>query len=662
MKYWFLLFALSVASYTYSKESIEEMEQRLNETSGQTRVELLIDLSFEWKYVSFEKAFVYAYKALSLAKKLDHIPLQASAHNRIGNTHRISSRQDSALYHVLQALKIAESIGEQKAIATYLNSMALIYMELADYDEALSYLERSLTIRKEINPELSKDIATSLHNLGSVHYHLKRYDEALGFYLEALMIKQQLKNFRSLALTMDKIGLTYMAIQNYYLAEQYFQQVLNIRREIKFTIGQAVSLKNLGELSTLRGEYNLALSYFQQALDLLGKHNVKTTNLGLLYQMGKTYQLMGNYEQAIKSLEESLRLAKLGGHKDKLSRVYEQLAKTYAAQEEYQQAWQYIEKYVALHDTLFDNSLAKKIAKAQVAYENAQKDERISQMNKHARLRDYLLATLSLCVLLLLALMITTYRRYRSRKSLSNLLAKQNELLYQSNEELERFAYVASHDLKEPLRMVAGFVQLLDRRYGPQLDDRAREYIGYAVEGVKRVYQLLDDLLAYARIVHKEEKSEAVEVASVLKQVLTNLETQIQSNKAEVNIQKHLPTIHQNRVFLIQIFQNLISNGIKFRRDETPKIEVKYSSTHQWHQFSVIDNGIGISKAHQNKVFVLFQRLHTYDQIEGTGIGLAICKKIIEKIGGKIWMDSVEGQGTHVHFTLPVTHQISKNS
>ncbi len=230
-------------------------------------------------------------------------------------------------------------------------------------------------------------------------------------------------------------------------------------------------------------------------------------------------------------------------------------------------------------------------------------------------------------------------------------LAEHAEELARSNADLEQFAYVASHDLQEPLRMVASYTQLLSRRYQGRLDADADEFIRYTVDGVARMQELILDLLAYSRVARQEKQLETVELETVLDEVTSNLRKAIEEGRAEI-VHDRLPAVLGDRAQLTQLLQNLVGNAIKFRGKADPRVEVKCASEGEaWH-LSVVDNGIGIDPAYFDRIFVIFQRLHTRDRYPGSGIGLAICKKIVERHDGRIWVDS-SAAGSAFHFTLP---------
>lgn len=240
-----------------------------------------------------------------------------------------------------------------------------------------------------------------------------------------------------------------------------------------------------------------------------------------------------------------------------------------------------------------------------------------------------------------------------ARKKAEEIIKTKSIELEKSNKELEHFAYVASHDLQEPLRMVASYTQLLAKKYSDELDDNAREYISFAVDGVKRMQQLIDDLLKYSRIGTQRKSPEIISCKEIIDTILKDMKLTINETGTKVTFSE-LPEITGDKVQLTQLFQNLIANAIKYgKKEETPQINISYEKKEGEYLFSVQDNGIGFDKQFAHRIFVIFQRLHTRQEYPGTGIGLAICKKIVEQHAGKIWVDSEPGKGSTFYFTLP---------
>ncbi len=232
-------------------------------------------------------------------------------------------------------------------------------------------------------------------------------------------------------------------------------------------------------------------------------------------------------------------------------------------------------------------------------------------------------------------------------------LKQANDNLCRSNQELEQFAYVASHDLQEPLRAVNSYAQLFARKYQGHIDAKADKYLNYIMEGATRMQQLINDLLEFSRVGTRGKELSPTDCEVVLSKVLANLKVAIAESNAVVT-HDPLPTVLGDGTQLIQLLQNLISNAIKFRREEPPQVHIKaVQSPKEW-VFEVRDNGIGMESEYFERIFTIFQRLHSKSEYPGTGIGLAVCKKILERHGGRIWVESQLGEGTTFYFTIPL--------
>jgi signal transduction histidine kinase len=226
------------------------------------------------------------------------------------------------------------------------------------------------------------------------------------------------------------------------------------------------------------------------------------------------------------------------------------------------------------------------------------------------------------------------------------------QLASEQADEMQQFAYIVSHDLQEPVRTVVGFCQLLERRYKGRLDERADEYIQFVVDGGKRMQSLLQDVLQYSRVTTRPQPLETVESTMALNDALARLQLPIEGSGAQITYDA-LPTIQADHSQLLQLFKHLIDNAIKFHGPRPPRVHISAAGDgHEW-RFSVRDNGIGISPQHFQHIFQIFRRLHARDEYPGTGIGLAIAKRIVERHGGRIWVESVVGAGSVFHFTIP---------
>jgi len=286
-----------------------------------------------------------------------------------------------------------------------------------------------------------------------------------------------------------------------------------------------------------------------------------------------------------------------------------------------------------------------------IIYNNRQAGTVVLKVSERvAYLKTAAVLSVSLTIGLSLALLIYRYPLRVVRK-IEGELDETIDKLYRSNTDLEQFAYIASHDLQEPLRMVNSYVKLLARRYQGKLDSDADEFIAFAVDGAVRMQGLINDLLTYSRVNTRGNELARIDSGKILTDVIQNLKLAIEEHKATITYDT-LPTVSADGSQLGQLFQNLIGNAIKFHGDAPPRVHIAAENQGDKWLFSVRDNGIGIPSEAYQRVFNIFQRLHTRAEYPGTGIGLAVCKKIVERHGGMIWLTSTEGSGTTFYFTL----------
>ena len=313
-------------------------------------------------------------------------------------------------------------------------------------------------------------------------------------------------------------------------------------------------------------------------------------------------------------------------------------------------------------------------AKKNKQSEIAKKDQEIEALKTRNELltktKEVWSLRLALLICSILTLALITYLIYKRKQDKQlealkflqkdKLIAEQHqkikaqlEELYHSNAELEQFAYIASHDLKEPLRTIKSYSDLL-RRYHPELAGSAsEEFLNFIIDAVSRMDSLLEELLTYSRVGRKNQEIHPVQTDRVVESVAASLYSQIEQKDARIRMGEEMPVVMANKVQLGQLFKNLISNALKFQKEGQPVVEVDCKSKHTNYIFSIKDNGIGIAPEYKEKVFEMFRRLHTRTEFEGTGIGLATCKKIVEGFGGEIWVESEIGQGSTFYFTIP---------
>jgi signal transduction histidine kinase len=320
-------------------------------------------------------------------------------------------------------------------------------------------------------------------------------------------------------------------------------------------------------------------------------------------------------------------------------------------------------RFHGVHPSLFSHALIVSVV-PQVAAQMHAAFGSATLYDNHSNIASFL--KIVAYVVPLLGLMLDYTRTYRAvqqsnellraeiaaRKRAERKLAQQAEALARSNADLEQFAYAASHDLQEPLRAVSSYMQLLGERYRGQLDAGADKFIGRSIDAADRMRTLIDELLEYARLTTRSESFRPVDCSAVVDQVLENLKVAVQETGAEIT-RDVLPTVTAEPTQLARLFQNLLSNAVKFRGDAPARIHISAEPSQGGWRFAVRDSGIGIAPEDADRIFLVFQRLHTRTEYPGTGMGLAICKKIVEHHGGRIWVESLSGKGSTFYFTIP---------
>lgn len=243
----------------------------------------------------------------------------------------------------------------------------------------------------------------------------------------------------------------------------------------------------------------------------------------------------------------------------------------------------------------------------------------------------------------------------RKLKENQDILTQQSQMLHESNKELERFAYIASHDIKSPLRNITSFTSLLERELGKDISPRAQEYLNYVKSGGNKLHILVSDVLDFSKVNGHEEKSTTIDLDQIIEEIKSLLAETITSRSARINTKSKLPKIIAQRTMILLVLKNLIENGIKYNQTETPTIEIDFTHTAEGGTLHIKDNGIGIEQQFQDKIFDMFSRLHTYNEYEGTGLGLAFCRKIMLKYGGHITIYSKVNEGSTFNLFFPTS-------
>ena len=597
----------------------------LNRTYIQkTKAEIEELLRTSWDLVSKRNSEIenYSKKALKLADSID------------SNNYRGLAIIESALFECLVKNNYYQSIklctegfdlmkGEfKKRYAPYFHlNLGRNYHFLGDnvltqkhYLETIKLLEH----RPDKNYYEKRWLSHTYYNI-FILFNFSGAEFAQSEYLEkALKAYQEIEDLGGIANCYNSYAVYYFKKNDLQPALEYLLKARDLALKENSVSFLSIYCSNIGLVYTKLGNIELADSYFEmaQAYDREIKstyHSAHTHN-----QMGEAQAIQKNYQKAIDHFKMAEKYFESVGVKKSLSTLYDNVSLAYLGLGDFENAYAYQKKYSESLKDLFNDEKTFAIARARNEYELEIKEQEAQIL-----------------------------------RSKNEQIAKYANQLEFSNNELRQFAHVASHDLREPLRMVSSYVQLLERSLKNKLTDDEKDFMRFIVTGTHTMQNLISDLLTLSGISFVRSAG-PVDLNNVMKTVVSTLKTQIEEKQVIINYSL-LPTVKGDETHMMQLFQNLISNGIKYNKSEPPVVDISFNLTGKKYHFAVSDNGIGIPDEFVEKIFLIFQRLHSRDEYSGTGIGLAICKKILDQAGGKIWVEPNKGGGCVFKFTLPVS-------
>lgn len=561
-----------------------------------------------------------AYQYLQQAAEDKDLKLQGEIHFRLcvfynNNLNNFEKSNE----HGQEGISIARELHDVTLEANCMRMMGVNYNyqgELIKSREAYSYGIRLLEDKGPLSDDEKEILAGLYFNTVSLYKDFGIDETRLGFIDKAFKLFTEIGHKQGIARTYISYANYYPGIRNSAKAIEYYTQAAEIFEEINDARGLGNAQINIGYQHCLNGSFETGMEYLYK-----GTFNLEQGPNKLFVANGYFY------------LATSLRLQK------KYAEAIEYCKKAEAITDEVNSRMNRMmlyEEWAMILEEAGDAAAALSMYKLANSYK-----EKITAFEKSSAISD-----------------VKLMFELEERKREADFLRKKNteiedyvRKLEISNFELRQFAHVASHDLKEPLRMVTLYMQLLEKRFEGKMDEDETQYLNYAKEGANRMYGLIQSLLTLTKINAETDKKQ-VDLNTVLNETIEYLKPQLQEAKVQINKMK-LPKVSANYTHMLQVFQNLISNAVKYNRSQPPVIDINCMKTDSTYYFTIADNGIGIPEKHREKVFDIFQRLHSRNEYSGTGIGLTICKKIIEQLNGKIWIESNPAGGSKFCFTIP---------
>ena len=565
-----------------------------------------------------------------------------------------------ALKHLLQADQNRDSAVSEQMIAKNLANISYVYLEMGNYSLALQYQFDALHRFEKLEDTLG--ISQGMRSIGIIFRRLTHYERSISYLKKALKLQNDLNNIFELLAISATITETFIEQKNYDSARVYATQAYSIADSIGELYGVAYSSGLIGKIYRHTEEKDKAFEYLNRSTELFSELGIKKELAE--FTLEKAWVSLENqqFDQVEKELGVvSAIISEMGDMT---------LKKDYAEiQAEFNEktgdetaALANMKLFILYQDSLFNDKILARVSELENRYVVMDKDKEIRDLQEERQSTQRKLTFYGIIfgVLLLLVLLWMVYVRNKTLREINQVLAQkneeirlQNERLASSNDDLRQFAHVTSHDLREPLRSISSFASLLEMRYKGKIDDDASEFIGFITGGVKRMDKLLADLLAYSVVGIFNHEYTKVNTAEIIEMIIQKLHKEKATQGVRISIQD-LPVITASYKHMVQLFEHVIDNSIKFRGEDRPEIIIKAEKREDEYLFSVRDNGIGMDEAYKEKIFGLFLRLHTKkSKYTGTGVGLSICKKIVEQHKGKIWIESKLGEGTTVFFRLP---------
>ena len=689
----FLLFLFVIGYSTFLEaRNLDSLKQTIVGSTKGMDVNKLLDFAAQESNRNLDIAIAYVDFALDKAIASKDKRLVFNVFREKGFFYENNNVLDSSLVAYETALQLAKEVGDENLKLVMYTDLAIINRKLGIYSKTKEYHLTSLELATDIGN--LENVEFAYHGLGFLYETIGDYDEAIEYYLHSIEVAEKRGSISGVITTLQNIGTTYLKLDNnklalatiekaYKLAKQEndtlhianvlhdygqilrdagyldealekLQASLNVYKKVNVKPIIARTLIHIADIYTKKGQYKLAEEYFQRCLKY--EKFIRSQDFSDLYnKWGNLYLKSGNSWKAQRAFLKSLAISQEHKFKTISQENHKSLYEINLAHGTHEKALKHLQDYIELKDYIFNQEKANNIAEMQFRFD-MEKNEKEIQLLRLRQNRTLLIGSSAFFIFVVFFLIYMIKTRGKNNMALmtkNGEIQKQNIKLRESNEVLNQFAYVAAHDLKEPLRNIGSFVNLIQIKYGHQFNEEAMEYMSFVTTGVKRLNSLLIDLLEYSRISSQAATREQLHISKTIDEVLINLKGIVKEKKAIIQYPGDLPSIRMSKLHLIQIFQNLLTNALKFV-DKTPHIIIDAKHINGDIVISVEDNGIGINKDFGNKIFNLFQQLNKGKKYEGTGIGLTICKNIIDKYDGRVWFESQVGKGTTFFISIPL--------
>ncbi len=654
-------------------------------------IEQLLSDADKNTHQNFDLAIAYTDLAIEKAKEDNNLDSEFEGYKQKGRVLEFNNLLEEAFVVYQKAEKIANTNNKTIQQLSIYTDIAIVLRRMSKYSKSRKYHLDALEIAEATNDKAG--IENSYYGLATLHKNLASYDKALIFFNKVLQSAKETGDKSRILNAQQYVATTYAAVEQYDLAEVEIDNAFKSAVQLQDSILMGTTAFDYGKILLEQGKKEAALEKFEYSLDIfkalkhyplmsrsmfyVGEVNAQLGNLDeagkyfetcqsykrfmslksaadLQYRMGQLYIKLNQIELAKKSFQESLELAEKSNIKEFIQKSHHGLYEIYTGQGDKSNALIHLELSSSYKDSLINEVKLKTIRELNFQEEVRASDEKIE--NLQAQRRNFTIIGsiigLGLIVGFLLILLFLNRRSNEALKQKNLEIHEQNIKLKESNEVFQQFTYVAAHDLKEPVRNIGSFISLLKRKYGDNFNDEGREYMDFVMNGANRINTLLVDLERYTSISMEAPGNKLTKPLDSIEESQIGLQSIIAEKDVTIHIQDKLPNVKMEAKHLCILFEQLIENAIQHNEKEKKIISINAIQNAGFVQFSIEDNGMGITKEQESKIFNLFYK-EKKDWGTGTGIGLTLCKNIIDKYNGEIWFEQNELDGVTFYMKLP---------
>lgn len=667
-----LSLSMSVARAQTFQLQIDSMQQLYEQTVNPVaRLELLNEIAYSYRRLSPDSTLFYAEIAIEQARELGDDAALAYAYKNKGiGLFKLGASQDSIIYHYQQAVKYAERARDYYTQAACYNNIGLISLSNLSYNEAIQYFLRGVEVFDDHIKEESFLKALMLGNIGTAYHKDSDNTRGIPYYEEAIAMADRIGNKVIPSVFVDELARARMEEGDLEGAERDIIRILPLHDEIGDFESKTETLQTYAEVKIAQKDYSAAKRYALEAYQIANGRDFARNEAQSLMRLAEAYYGLEQLDSAKWCAIEALQKSKNGDYPIIRADIMDFLQQFFAQENNFAEAYRYARDYIELQEENRDETKQRIADDLEARYQNKQRIAEIDRLNlEKSTQQRRIYGLLGLVALILVVLAGMIYLSRQKAKATNALHQKNEELrqaeerLYDKNLELERyiesnlqlenFAHLASHDLREPMRNIVSFSQLLQRSAEERLTERELEFLSFIVHGTERIDGLVKDLLAYSTVSNSPLTITRVALSTLLSDVQEDLQQMFKETGANIryeNLPKH---INADRSRLYQLFQNLLSNAVRYQRPEaTPEIVITAEEQPGQFIFRVADNGIGIDPAYYEQIFVLFKSLENKTIQGSSGIGLATAKRVVEDHHGRIWVEQNKPFGSVFRFTI----------